>query len=80
LAVLIKESKMENVIQLSEREEAEALPILLRHSPGTVLPNRTYVINSEAVQALRSAGIVFRELSRTGLAPLREGVGSGERI
>jgi hypothetical protein len=68
------------VIQLSEREEIKALPILLRHSPGVVLPNRTYVLSHQAVQALTDAGITFKEPSRTGIATANEGVGSGERI
>ena len=71
---------MEQVVQFSEREEAKALGVLLRHSPGVVLPNRMYVLSQEAVRALRSAGIAFREVSRTGLAPADEGVVSGERI
>ena len=71
---------MEQVVQFSEREEGRALPVLLRHSSGVALPNRVYVLSHEAVQALRDAGIVFRELSRTGLAPADEGVISGERI
>jgi hypothetical protein len=29
---------MNVVIRLSAKEEARALPILLRHSPGTILP------------------------------------------
>jgi len=71
---------MEKVIQFSEREEAKALPILLRQTPGVVLPNRTYVLSNSAVQALHDAGIAFRELSRNGLAAAGEGVASGERI
>ncbi len=47
------------VIQLSEREEAKALPILLRLSPGVILPNRIYVIDGRAAQALRDAGVAF---------------------
>ena len=31
---------MKTIIQMSETEEAKALPLLLRHSPATVLPNR----------------------------------------
>lgn len=54
---------MEKVIQFSEREEAKALPILLRQSPGAVLPNRVYVLSDRAVVALQEAGIVFREPS-----------------
>lgn len=71
---------METVIELSKREEAKALPILLRHSPGVVLPNRTYVLSRLAVQALRDASIAFRVLSRTEIAPLSEEAASGERV
>ena len=31
---------MKAIIQMSEADETKALPILLRHSPGIVLPNR----------------------------------------
>lgn len=71
---------MKIVIQLSRREEIKALPILLRHSPGMVLPNRTYVLSEAAVHALRQAGVQFTELSREGNAPGLEGATSGERI
>jgi hypothetical protein len=50
---------MKVVIQLSVREEERALPILLRHSPGTILPDRVYVIGEEAARALREADIHF---------------------
>jgi len=65
------------VIRLSSREEARALPILLRHSPGVVLPDRTYVLRPEAVEALRAAGVRFTELSRENKVP---GAIVGERI
>jgi hypothetical protein len=55
---------MKVVIRMSKRQELRALPILLRHSPGIVLPNRTYIISVEAVSALRSSGIKFTEFSR----------------
>jgi len=57
------------VIRLTSREEAKALPILLRHSPGAVLPDRTYVLRHEAAEALRSAGVRFTELSRASNKP-----------
>jgi hypothetical protein len=60
---------MKTIIQISETEEAKALPILLRHSPGAVLPNRIYVISAEAAQQLREAGVQFTELSRESNAP-----------
>ena len=50
--------------QFTKPEEARALPILLRHSAGTVLPNRTYVLDEEAVTELRKSGIRFVTLSR----------------
>jgi hypothetical protein len=71
---------MKMIIQLSEAEEAKALPILLRHSPGTVLPNHIYVVGDEAAKKLREAGVEFTELSRESNDSPLEGVGSGERI
>jgi hypothetical protein len=67
------------IIQMSEAEEAKALPLLLRQSPGTVLPHRIYVVSEEVVKQLREAGVQFTELSRESNALSLEGVGSGER-
>ncbi len=55
---------MKVVIRFTAKEELQALPILLRHSPGTVLPNRTYLVSEEAAKALREAGVTFTEVSR----------------
>ncbi len=72
---------MKVAIRFSDREEAKALPILLRHSPGMILPNRTYVISFEAMLALRQAGIEFTQLGNEGDAPGGlEGAVAGERI
>jgi hypothetical protein len=71
---------MKTIIQMSEAEEAKALPILLRHSPGIVLPHRIYVASEDAVKQLREAGVQFTALSRESSAPNLAGVGSGERI
>jgi hypothetical protein len=71
---------MKMIIRMSEAEEAKALPILLRHSPGTVLPNRIYVVSEAAAQKLREAGVQFTALSRESNVPSLAGVGSGERI
>jgi hypothetical protein len=71
---------MKTIIQMSEVEEAKALPILLRHSSGTVLPNRIYVVSETVAKQLREAGVEFTALSRESNAPSPEGVGSGERI
>jgi hypothetical protein len=54
---------MKVVIRFTQREEVKALPILLRHSPGRILPDRTYAISEEAARTLREAGIQFAELS-----------------
>jgi hypothetical protein len=71
---------MRVVIQMTRSEEAKALPILLRHSPGTVLPNRVYVLSEEAARALRTSGVQFTEISRESVAPTRNEVGAGERV
>jgi len=70
---------MKVIIQLSKEEEAKALPILLRHSPGMVLPERTYVLGEDVVGRLQNAGIRFTQLSREALAPCLEEV-AGERV
>jgi hypothetical protein len=70
---------MKVIIQLSKEEEAKALPILLRHSPGMVLPDRTYVLGEDAVGLLRNADIRFTQLSREAVAPCLEEF-AGERV
>jgi hypothetical protein len=71
---------MRVVIRFTAREELRALPILLRHSPGVVLRERTYVVTPKAAQALRDAGVRFTELSRETDAPGLEGAVPGERV
>jgi hypothetical protein len=66
-----------HAVRFSKKEEARALPILLRHSSGIVLRDRTYVLTSEAVTALRIAGIRFEELSTEGDAPGLAGATNG---
>ena len=70
---------MKIIIQLSKEEEAKALPILLRHSPGMILPERTYVLGEDAVGLLQNAGIRFAQLSREAFTPCLEEV-AGERV
>jgi hypothetical protein len=72
---------MKLVIRFSARDELKALPILLRHSPGMGLPDRTYVVEAEAARALADAGIHYTEVSRDAITPPHlEGAKSGERI
>jgi hypothetical protein len=68
------------VIRLPARQELRALPILLRHSSGTMLPERTYVISAEAANALRQAGVKFTEIGNEANAPTLKGAATGERV
>jgi hypothetical protein len=68
------------VIQFTKPEEARALPVLLRHSAGTILPDRTYVLDEKAVAELGKAGIGFLTLSRESQAPGMQGAMRGERV
>ncbi len=70
---------MKVAIHLTRAQEAKALPILLRHSPGMVLAPGTYVLVEDALKALRKAGVRFTELSREATAPRLEEV-AGERV
>jgi hypothetical protein len=54
---------MKVVIQFTRPEGARALPILLRHSAGTILPNRTYVLDEESVAELRKFGVQVLTIS-----------------
>jgi hypothetical protein len=70
---------MKVIIQMSREEEAKAIPILLRHSQGMILPQGTYVISDAALKALRQAGVQVSELSReAGVLNLEEV--AGERV
>ncbi len=68
------------VIQLTDVEEGKAIPILLRHSPGTILPERTYVVDIDVVRMLSESGVRFQVLSREVDSPSLAGVGPSERI
>ena len=70
---------MKVIIRLTKEAEAVALPILLRHSPGMVLPERTYLLAEDAIRALRRAGVPFAEVGRETLVPALEEV-AGERV
>ena len=70
---------MKVIIRLTPDEEAKALPILLRHSPGMVLLNATYVLNDDVLKNLRSAGIRFFEVDSESITPSPLEV-AGERV
>jgi hypothetical protein len=72
---------MNVVIKFTERqEELKALAILLRHSPGTILPDRVYVVSEEAARALSQGGVTFTRLADERNPPTLRGAASGERI
>jgi acetaldehyde dehydrogenase (acetylating) len=50
---------MNIVIRMSATQNAKALPILLRHSPGVMLRNRLYIISKAAARDLLHARIKF---------------------
>ena len=62
--MLNEANHMRVVVHFTARNELKALPFLLRHSTGMVLPNQRYVISKEAAKALRDAGVRFTEISR----------------
>jgi len=71
---------MKVVIQMLPDEELKALPILLRHSPGMMLQNGTYVLTADSARRLREHGVRFTELGRESATAGVEGVRCGERI
>jgi hypothetical protein len=48
---------MKLVIQVAESDDVRAWALLQRHSPGVALPNRTFVVSEQAVEALRREGV-----------------------
>ncbi len=68
---------MKIVIQVQRRDSAKAWGLLVRHSPGVALPDRTFVVSVEAARALRKAGIRFKQMSRDATS---SGALAGERI
>lgn len=71
---------MNVVLEFTEQEELDALAILLRHSPGTMLPGRTYVVSEEAARALSESGVTFTQVAADRNPPTLRGAASGERI
>ena len=61
------------VIQVAANDKARAWALLVRHSPGTALQDRTFIVSEQAVRALREAGIRFREISRAPREATQEG-------
>lgn len=68
------------IIQVAKSDRAKAWDLLLEHSAGTALPDRTFIVSEGAARALRKVGVKFTEISRTAFASLPTGVAAGERI
>jgi hypothetical protein len=71
---------MKVAVRFTAQEELKAVPILMRHSPGMMLPGDIYVISAEAAEALRQAGVRFTEVTSEAPPPGLQGVATGERI
>ena len=71
---------MKIAVRFTKADELKAVPILMRHSTGMMLPGDIYVISTEAAETLRKAGVRCTEGTGETAPPGREGVGSGERI
>ncbi len=71
---------MKVVIRVSAEDRARVWGVLVRHSPGTALPNGTFLISDDAARALRGARINFTEISREGVGVAPGRVQAGERI
>lgn len=70
---------MKVFIQMTKPAQLKALPILMRGTPYTVLPQGVYVIDDETAVKLTQAGVDYTTLSRESAAPTLQGV-SGERV
>ncbi len=71
---------MKIAVRIAPEQEAEAVGILYRHAPGTVLPDHTYVIERDAVERLLEEGIAVTMLSVTDDMPSPRGELIGERV
>jgi len=55
---------MNVVIRVMDKDRARVWAFLVRHSPGTALPNNTFIVSEIAARGLRAEGIDFTEISR----------------
>ena len=80
LLIAKRSLEMRVVVQVAAKDSARAGVMLVRHSAGTALRNRTFIISEEAVRALREAGVKFTEISREAALAAADGDINGERI
>lgn len=68
------------LIKVAPKDSAKAWALLVRHSPGMALPDRTFLVAPQAVQALRRAGVRFLVISTDSAVLSPTGAIAGERI
>jgi hypothetical protein len=71
---------MRFIIRVAAKDEDKAWGLLVRHSPGTALPNRTFILSEDAVRALHDSGIKFTVISKEPGSPTAGGKVGGKRI
>jgi hypothetical protein len=71
---------MRIIIRVAAKDSARAWGVLVRHSPGAALPNRTFIVSPEAAAALREAGVRITEIGRDDGQPTARESRTGERI
>ncbi|HEV3142953.1 MAG TPA: hypothetical protein VGZ47_03615 [Gemmataceae bacterium] len=55
---------MKVVVQVSAKDSAKAWGVLVRHSPGMALRDRTFIISEDAWRDLVQAGVKAKLISR----------------
>lgn len=68
------------LIKVAPKDSAKAWALLVRHSPGVALPDRTFLVAPEAVKSLRRARVRFTVISTDSAALSPTGAIAGERI
>jgi hypothetical protein len=58
------EVAMRVIVKVSSTDATRAWDLLVRHSSGTALPDRTFIISEAAARARRKEGIRFKEVAR----------------
>ena len=68
------------LIKVAPKDSAKAWALLVRHSRGMALSDRTFLVTPQAVQALRRAGLGIVVISTDSAVLSRTGAIAGERI
>jgi hypothetical protein len=71
---------MRIAVRIPPEQEAQAVAILYRHSPGVALPGHTYLIDPDALDRLIDEGVTVRRIAAAGSPRAAEGALTGERV